>query len=107
MILLKEVNEIITLINVFTVDKENQYKLVEMLKKANEQIYNKQEGFISAIIHKSLDGTKIINYLQWKNRNDIEKMLKNTKVILHMNDVLNISKLDGSLYEIVSTYDKT
>ena len=41
MVQIKEDNEIITLINIHTVDKANQHKLVEMIEKANEQIYNK------------------------------------------------------------------
>lgn len=106
MAIIKENNNIVTLINIFTADSSNQQKLVDMLKKANEQIYNKQEGFISASIHKSLDGTKVTNYLQWESKEAIEKMLKNTKVIIHMNDILAISKLDGTLYDVVYVNDK-
>lgn len=106
MAIIKEDNNIMTLINVYNVDSSDQQKLVDMLTRAIEQIYNKQEGFISASIHKSIDGTKVTNYLQWKSKESIEKMLKNTKVIIHMNDILTISKLDGALYDVVFVEDK-
>ena len=61
-------SNIITLINIFTVDSQNQQRLVDMLVETTEQIMNIQEGFISANIHKSLDGTRVVNYAQWESR---------------------------------------
>ncbi len=96
-------SNIITLINVFAVEPSKQQKLVDMLIEATEQIMNKQEGFISANIHKSLDGTKVINYAQWKSQEAFEKMLKNPKALIHMNDISNIAKSDGNLYDVIFT----
>jgi heme-degrading monooxygenase HmoA len=62
---------------------------------------NQQEGFISAKLHKSLDGTKVVNYAQWKSKEAFEKMLKNPTAITQMNDAFLIEKVDGSLYEVV------
>jgi heme-degrading monooxygenase HmoA len=56
-------NKIITLINVFTVEKKDQQKLVDMLKEATE-IIKRLPGFISTNIHNSLDGIRVINYAQ-------------------------------------------
>ncbi|MER5176297.1 MAG: antibiotic biosynthesis monooxygenase family protein [Candidatus Nitrosocosmicus sp.] len=99
-------SNIITLINIFTVDPQNQQRLVDMLVETTEQIMNMQEGFISANIHKSLDGAKVVNYAQWKSRDAFEKMLNNPKAMIHMNDVLNIAKSDGRLYDVVFTEEK-
>jgi quinol monooxygenase YgiN len=96
-------SNIVTLINVFAIEPSRQQKLVDMLIEYTEQIMNKQEGFISANIHKSLDGTKVINYAQWKSQEAFEKMLKNPKALIHMNDILNIAKSDGNLYDVVFT----
>jgi|SRR6476469_4083679 len=94
-------NDITTLINVFTVEPSKQEKLVELLIESTKQIMNKQEGFISANIHKSMDGTKVVNYTQWKNKEAFEKMLNNPEAQIQMNDILNIAKLDGNLYNEV------
>ena len=99
-------SNIITLINIFTVDPQNQQKLVDMLVETTEHVMNIQEGFISANIHKSLDGTKVVNYAQWKSRDAFEKMLNNPKAMIHMNDVLTIAKSDGNLYDVVFTEEK-
>ena len=97
----KDDNNIVTLINVFTVDPSSQRRLVNMLIKTTKQVMKKQEGLISANIHKSLDGTRVVNY-QWESKEAFEKRLMNPKAIVHMNDVLSIAKsVEGSLYEVV------
>jgi quinol monooxygenase YgiN len=92
---------IITSIDIFTVeDSSKQQRLLDMLKDAIKQTISKHQGFISATVHKSLDGTKVINYIQWQNKDAIEKMLNDPKVLIHMNDVDQIAKADRNLYEI-------
>jgi heme-degrading monooxygenase HmoA len=76
--------------------------------ETTEQVMNKQEGFMSTNIHKSLDGTHVVNYAQWQSKEAFEKMLKNPKAIVHMNEVLTIAKaVDGSLYEVVFVEERT
>jgi quinol monooxygenase YgiN len=107
MTIIKKDNNVITLINVFTVDSSNQQRLVDILIETTEQVMNKQEGFISANIHKSLDGTHVVNYAQWESKEAFEKMLKNPKAIMHMNEVLTLAKADGSLYEVAFVEERT
>ena len=47
--------DIITLINVFTVDPSRQQQLVDALIETTRQVWRLQDGFISASIHKSKD----------------------------------------------------
>jgi len=56
--------DILTLINVFTVKREDQQKLADLLIEATEQTMKQMPGFISASIHTSLDGTRVVNYAQ-------------------------------------------
>ncbi len=49
-----------------------------MLIEATEH-YEKAGGFISANIQRSLDGTAVVNYAQWKSKDAFEKMLNNPK----------------------------
>ncbi len=64
----------VTLINVFTVAPEDQQRLLDLLIEATEEVMN-EPGFLSANLHKSLDGTKVTNYAQWRSRDDFEAML--------------------------------
>ena len=70
-------NDVVTLINVFTVERQQQQRLVDVLVTATETVIGKQPGFVSANIHKSLDGTRVANYAQWRSREDFEAMLAN------------------------------
>ena len=95
-----------TVINVFTViEPANQQRLVDILVEATEKVMNKEEGFISANIHKSLDGTHVVNYAQWKSKEAFEKILNNPKVIVHMNEISTIAKGESRLYEVVFVDD--
>ena len=91
--------DIITLINVFTVDPSRQQQLVDALIETTRQVWRLQDGFISASIHKSKDRKKVVNYVQYKR-------LDNPDAIIHMNKVLSMAKADGNLYDVVFTDSK-
>jgi quinol monooxygenase YgiN len=55
--------QVITQINVFEVDPGNQDALTELLTEAIQRISG-EPGWISASVHKSLDGTRVTNYAQ-------------------------------------------
>lgn len=74
----------LTLVNVFHVKPENQAALVELLTAATETTMQHQPGFISANIHRSLDGTRVINYAQWQSRQDFEAMKEVEEVKPHI-----------------------
>lgn len=64
-----------------------------------------QKGFVSVNLHKSLDGKRVINYAEWKTKEDFEAIFKNPDVTPHMQKVLELctEKNDGRLYELVHT----
>ena len=63
---------ITTLINVFSVEAENQQKLVELLKDGTESVFSKSPGWISTNLLSSKDGRRVIIYSQWRSSRDIE-----------------------------------
>ncbi len=95
---------LITLINVFTVSPENQQRLVDLLIEATVQTMRKQPGYISANIHKSLDGTRVTNYAQWRSPEDFEAMKKNPEVAVHMRAALQLAtNFEPYLYQVSFT----
>src|SRR5450755_5027653 len=62
-----ENSSVLTLINVFTVEPEKQQKLVALLIEATQKTMKHSPGFVSANIHRSLDGKRDVNYAQWKD----------------------------------------
>lgn len=103
MVTIAKDNKVVTLINVFTVEPDNQQRLVEMLVEATEKTMKNMSGFVSASIHKSADGVRVANYAQWRSREDFEAMLKNPEATAHMKPIAEIAKFDAHLYEVVES----
>ncbi len=58
---------LVTIINVFVVEPPNQRNLLDILARATETSVRDMPGFISAALHRSLDGTKVTMYGQWES----------------------------------------
>src|SRR5215208_5599109 len=94
-------NNVVTLINVFTVQPEQQQRLVDLLVEATEAVMKYQPGYVSANIHKSLDGTRVTNYAQWKSREAFEAMLTDAEANVHMQEAARVAeKFEPHLYEV-------
>src|SRR5258708_12223180 len=70
-------NKLLTLINVFTVEPSKQQQLVALLIHATESSVRHVTGFISASLHRSLDGTRVVMYAQWRSVEDYDAMRNN------------------------------
>ena len=70
-------NKFFTLINIFVVEPLDQQQLVELLIKATNDSIRHAQGFISASLHRSLDGTKVTMYAQWQSIENYQKMRSN------------------------------
>ncbi len=97
-------NDVVTLINVFTVSPENQQKLIDMLVEATQKTMRHIPGFVSASFHKSADGTRVANYAQWRKAEDFEAMLRDPRAAEHMKPILEIAINDAHLYEVVESF---
>ncbi|MBD2102332.1 antibiotic biosynthesis monooxygenase [Leptolyngbya sp. FACHB-261] len=65
-------DSVVTLISVHSCAPENQVALVSLLTSAAQDIYRNIPGFISASIHKSVDGLAVTNYAQWESLEHFE-----------------------------------
>jgi quinol monooxygenase YgiN len=61
-----------TLVNVFTVEPDNQPKLLALLHEGTETMFSKMTGWISTSLLKSRDGRRIIVHSQWRDAKDID-----------------------------------
>jgi heme-degrading monooxygenase HmoA len=93
MALISKSNDVVTLINIFTVEPHDQQRLVDLLTEATEAVMRHLPGFVSAHIHKSLDGVRVANYAQWRSRDHFEAMLRNPKAIPHNEGCGGIGRL--------------
>jgi quinol monooxygenase YgiN len=66
---------VVTLVNVFRLkEASRQRELVEVLVRATEAVMRQQPGFVAANIHRSLDGSHVVNYAQWRSIEDFDAM---------------------------------
>jgi heme-degrading monooxygenase HmoA len=96
--------DIVTLINIFTVEPADQQKLVKVLQDATEEFMRHLPGFVSANIHASLDGTRVVNYAQWKTKGDFEAMFRDSGATKHFQEAHKLAKADPHLHRVVSTH---
>ena len=101
MVTISKDDDLVTLINVFTVAPEDQQRLVDVLVDATQAVMRKQPEFISANIHRSLDGTRVTNYAQWRSREAFEAMLGDREAAEHMGEAARIAeRFEPHLYEV-------
>jgi quinol monooxygenase YgiN len=96
--------KLVTLINVFIVEPTNQQRLLELLARATETSVRHAPGFISASLHRGLDGTKVTMYAQWRSVEDYQAMRENPAPLPYLQQALAIAKFDPGMYEVVETY---
>lgn len=96
--------QLITLVNVFTVAPESQQALVDLLDTATEQVMRNRPGFISANLHASTDGTRVVNYAQWRGEEDFKAMLGDPAAGEHFAEVNAIASAEPHLYTVSSVH---
>jgi quinol monooxygenase YgiN len=97
-------NHFLTLINVFTVEPHNQQKLVELLTLATESTVRNIQGFISASLHRSIDGSKVTMYAQWRSFEDYQKMRSNPTASPYLQQALEFARFEPGMYEVVQIF---
>ena len=94
-----------TLINVFTVRPEHQAELVTLLSKATEDVMAGLPGFVSANIHASTDGVRVVNYAQWTSADAMQAMLANPVAQPHMAAAAEIAEsFEPHLYTVEAVH---
>ena len=93
-------------INTFYVKPGKADVLLTTLIDATIRVIAHQPGFISANLHVSLDETRVINYAQWRSRNDYEMMRANPDVVPHMRRASELAeRFDPILTEVAYVED--
>jgi quinol monooxygenase YgiN len=96
---------VITLVNVFRVEPEEQDALIDALVRATDDVIASVPGFVSASFHRSLDGTAVLNYAQWRSREDFEAIFSRPEVVAHFREIGRLARGERNLYEVVSVHE--
>ena len=86
-------DDVMTLVNVFTVDPEHQQELIDVLVEATDVMLT-IDGFISANLHRSRDGRRVVDYVQWRSAEHFEAMLTDPRAVPHMQRAAELGSYD-------------
>jgi quinol monooxygenase YgiN len=96
----------VVLINAFRLKPDKADALIDLLERAADQVMRHQAGFVSASVHRSVAGDRIINYIQWRSREDVEAMQAHPEARKHMKACAKLAEdFDPQLYSVVSVHE--
>jgi quinol monooxygenase YgiN len=61
-------------------------------------------GFVSASLHRSLDGTKVTMYAQWRSVEDYQAMRQDPTPLPFLQEALALATFEPGMYEVVQTF---
>lgn len=96
---------IVTHINVFTVPANKQQMLVDSLIETVNVARN-VPGWLSASIHRSFDGTQVVNYVQFESNEAARAVLKHLAAGGYLQRNTELGKVAPGQYEVVYTLSK-
>jgi hypothetical protein len=96
---------IITQINVFTVPAGGQDALIELLTEA-ARFSRETPGWLSASLHKSRDGTRVVNYAQSENLEAAQAVIERLRANGFLTRNMALGEANPGLYDVVFTLDQ-
>jgi hypothetical protein len=96
---------IVTQINVFTVPDGRQQPLIDYLVQA-AQVAREVDGWISASLHRSLDGTRVVNYAQSADFDAARRVIDHLKARGMIDGNKAFGEAHPGFYEVAFTLDQ-
>src|SRR6185437_5441345 len=91
-----------------TIVEAEPNKQAEALKLMTERarFMSRQPGFVSISLHRSLDGRRIVNYIQWQSREQLQSAHKSPDFRREWDRFDRLAgDIDPHLYEVVEVMD--
>jgi quinol monooxygenase YgiN len=98
MVTLDPASGYVVLINTFEVDPERAEELLAELSTVTEQKMQNRPGFVSANLHVSQDGRRVVNYAQWRTQADLDAMMADPEARAHMRQAGGIATSVSPIY---------
>ena len=99
---ISEGSDVHTLIVVFTVERTRQDALVEHLRGLVAE-HSQFDGFVSCSIHRSEDGTRVAEYIQWRSAAHMRAVLDTPEGRAQVAESSRIANMhDAHVYQVAS-----
>jgi heme-degrading monooxygenase HmoA len=96
---------LVTVINAFTCEPGQQEDLVSAWRDAAAEL-GKLPGMVSAALHKSVDGTRVVNYVQVRSVGDWENLRKVGETKGYFDRIAKFGAPDAHVYEVIDTRER-
>ena len=98
-------NAVVTQITVVECGKGKQTEVLGVMQD-RARFMARQPGFVSITLHRSVDGGRVVNYIQWASRDQLEAAHKSPEFRKEWGHFDRVSDdIDPHLYEVVHVED--
>jgi heme-degrading monooxygenase HmoA len=97
-------SEPVTLINVFDVAPSSQQDLVDLLAEGTEKVIKHRPGFVSVSLLASNDGSRVVNYAQWRTLEDVKAVIADPEAQGYAKRAAELAKASPHVYSVVSVH---
>jgi quinol monooxygenase YgiN len=97
-------DEPVTLIGVFDVDPSKQQELVGLLTEGTEEVMQRRPGFVSVNLLASNDGTRVVNYAQWRSLDDVKATVADPDAQRYARRAAELAQATPHVYSVVSVH---
>ena len=101
---IREDDNIATVINVFDVEASKQQDLIDVLNEGTEKVFRQRPGFVSVNILASKDGTKVVNFAQWRTPADVQATLADAGAQEYAKKAAALGKPAPGIFSVVSVH---
>lgn len=95
---------VITLINVLTVEPANQPHLLALLRENTENTISKLEGWITTNLIASRDKRWVVIYSQWKALANVEAMRADPRMVAYFPRLAALASFDSIVGDVVLSH---
>jgi quinol monooxygenase YgiN len=93
--------KVTTLINVLTVEPENQEQLIDLLRRNTESVVSRLDGWISTSFIAAKDQRHVVIYSQWRDLASVEAMRTNPDMVAYFPRIAALAAFDSLAGDVV------
>src|SRR2546427_6049463 len=98
-------NQPVTQITIIEPDQGKQAEALALMTE-RARFMARQPGFVSIVLHRSLDGKRIVNYVQWKSRELLQAAHRSPEFRKEWGQFERLAEdIDPHLYEVAHVED--
>lgn len=90
-----------TLINILTVEPEDQPKLIQLLRESTDKVVTKLDGWIATSFIVAEDRRRVAIYSQWRDLAAVEAMRANPDMVAYFPRIAALAAFDGFAGDVV------